>query len=106
MSFVASVFCIVGLVAVAGGVIGYRKAKSIASLVAGGVSGAALLGAAGLLFTGSQTAGLTVGTLACLALAGRFVPAYFRTRRMMPHGLMAVLSSVGLFAVLAAVVLT
>ena len=78
--------------------LGFKKAGSKASLIAGAVSGAILLAAAVLVAQGATTLGLWVGGLTCLALAGRFVPAYRKTKKLMPQGIMALLSSAGLLA--------
>jgi uncharacterized membrane protein (UPF0136 family) len=102
MSLVASVFGMVGVVAVGAGILGYRKARSVPSLIAGAVSGSALLAAAGLVASGWGALGLGLGSMTCAALAGRFVPTFVRTRRMMPHGVMAVLSGAGLLSALVA----
>jgi uncharacterized membrane protein (UPF0136 family) len=99
----ACVFGVIGLMSAGGGFIGFKKAGSKASLIAGSVSGAVLLAAAALLAQGATTLGLAVAGLTCLALAGRFVPAYLKTRKPMPQGIMALLSSGGLLtAILAA----
>ena len=70
-----------------GGTIGYVKAKSRASLIAG-VAFATLLGvAAGLLATGSPVFGAALGVFSALALIGRFLPAFVRSKKLMPAGL-------------------
>ena len=84
-----------GLLSIAGGVMGYVKAQSTASLVAGGISGLLLIGAGVLIATKTQP-GLILGLLVSLALAGRFVPAYLSKQVFMPAGLMAILSVVGI----------
>lgn len=100
MSLATIVFATIGVASGVGGFIGFRKAQSKASLIAGGVSGAALLVAAGLTATGHVTAGLAFGGVTCLALAGRFLPAYLRTRKLMPAGVMAALASGGVLTTL------
>jgi uncharacterized membrane protein (UPF0136 family) len=80
-----------GLLAIGGGVMGYVKAKSRPSLIAGGVSGGLLCIAGYLMGSGSVTGGLLLGLVQSAALAGRFVPSFLKTRRVMPAGLMAVL---------------
>ena len=79
-----------GVLTVAGGVMGFVKAKSKPSLVAGGVAGALLL-AASYLLTVRPTAGLALGLVVSLALAGRFVGAFRKSGKVMPAGLMAAL---------------
>lgn len=88
------VFGIFGLASIAGGVLGWRKAGSRASLVAGGGSGILLLSAAGALAAGATDSGLLLGGGTSLLLAGRFVPAFLKKRKWMPQGLMAVLSAI------------
>ena len=80
-----------GVLAIAGGAVGFVKAKSKASLVAGGISGVLLLIAGYLVGTPNVVAGLVLGSLLSLALLGRFAPAYRKTKKVMPAGLMAVL---------------
>jgi uncharacterized membrane protein (UPF0136 family) len=80
-----------GVLAIAGGAIGYIKAKSKPSLIAGGISGVLLLVAGWLVGTPNATAGLVLGSLISLALLGRFGPAFRNTKKVMPAGVMAVL---------------
>lgn len=88
-------YFIFGVLTIAGGVMGYVKAQSMASLVAGGVSGLLLIGAGALIATKTQP-GLILGLLVSLALAGRFIPAYLNKHTFMPAGLMSILSVIGI----------
>ena len=97
MTSVAALFFVLfGVLSIAGGVIGWKKAGSKASLIAGGISGALLLVAAASAFSGKVTVGLALGGVTALLLAGRFVPAYLKTRKSMPQGMMALCSLVAL----------
>ena len=87
-------FIIFGLLTIIGGVIGYVKAGSTASIIAGAISGIALIVAAFLL-TGNPALGLIIAGLVSVLLAGRFIPAFMKTGNMMPAGLMALLSAIG-----------
>jgi uncharacterized membrane protein (UPF0136 family) len=87
-------FIIFGLLTIVGGVIGYVKAGSTASIIAGAISGIALIVAAYLL-PGNVVLGLIIAGLMSLLLAGRFIPAFIKTGKVMPAGLMAILSAVG-----------
>jgi len=80
-----------GVLTIAGGVMGFVKAGSRASIIAGGVSGALLLVSGYLVGAGNLVAGLVLGLVLSLALAGQFGPKFFRTRKMMPAGMMAML---------------
>lgn len=60
-----------GVLSLAGGVMGYVKAKSRASLLAGGVSGVVLIGSA-LLATRHPVAGLALASVVSAALVARF----------------------------------
>jgi len=96
MSYLASSFyAVFGLVAAAGGVMGFVKAKSRPSLVAGLASGALLFGASGLFCTGRTLGGAALGGLVSLALVGRFGPAFAKTKKVMPAGLVAGLGAAG-----------
>ncbi len=92
----ASVYGVFGLASVAGGYLGFKKAKSRASLIAGGVAGAALLAAATLGAMGASSWALGLGGGTSLLLAGRFVPAYLKTKKLMPQGMMSGLSALSL----------
>jgi uncharacterized membrane protein (UPF0136 family) len=94
-------FIIFGLLTIVGGVIGYVKAGSTASIVAGGISGAVLLVAAFLL-PGNSALGLIIAGLVSIALASRFIPAFMKTGAMMPAGLMAALSAIGVIMAIVA----
>ena len=85
-----------GALTIAGGVMGFVKAKSQPSLIAGGTSGALLVLAGWLAGTTNARAGLILGAILSLALAGRFIPAYRKTKKAMPAGLMVLLSVAGL----------
>ena len=85
-----------GVLTIAGGVMGFVKAGSRASLIAGGVSGALLLVAGYLVGAGNLVAGLILGLVLSLALAGQFGPKFLRTRKAMPAGMMALLGVIGI----------
>lgn len=94
-------FLVFGLLTIAGGILGYVKAGSLVSLVAGAVSGVLLLGAA-LLLPQHLASGLFLAGLVSLALAIQFLPKAIRPGKLMPAGLMSLLSVVGLCLALAA----
>ena len=87
-------FIIFGLLTIVGGVIGYVKAGSTASIIAGAISGIALIAAAFLL-SGNLPLGLIIAGVVSVLLAGRFVPAFMKTGHLMPAGLMSALSVIG-----------
>jgi uncharacterized membrane protein (UPF0136 family) len=88
-------FIVFGLLTIVGGVIGYVKAGSTASIIAGSISGILLLGAAYLL-SDHLAFGLALAALISILLAGRFIPAFIKTGHLMPAGLMSVLSVIGI----------
>jgi len=96
-------FLIFGLLTIAGGVMGYVKAGSTASLIAGSICGVLLLIAAFLL-PGYLTPGLILALVVSLALAGRFLPAFIKTGHLMPAGLMSVLSVIGIVMAIIALI--
>jgi uncharacterized membrane protein (UPF0136 family) len=94
-------FIVFGVLTILGGVFGYVRAGSMASIIAGSVAGVLILAAA-LLLPGNVTAGLILAGVVSLVLAGRFLPVFLRTGDFMPAGMMALLSVIGIvMAVLA-----
>ena len=88
-------YLLFGVLTILGGVIGFVKAQSKASLIAGGVSGALILLAAWLVMSGQAQAGLILGLVISAVLEMRFLPAFLKTKKPMPAGMMAVLSMIG-----------
>ncbi len=70
-------FLVFGLVTIVSGLVGFLKAGSKPSLIAGGVLGALLVVAA-LLVPGQWKIGLGVALFVCVALIGRFLPAVLK----------------------------
>jgi uncharacterized membrane protein (UPF0136 family) len=94
-------FIIFGLLTIAGGVMGYVKAGSTASIIAGSISGVLLL-LAGFMLPAQPMAALALGGIVSLLLVGYFLPAFFRTGKMMPAGMMSLLGVLGVaFAIVA-----
>ncbi len=83
-----------GLLVLVGGVIGYVKAKSRASLVSGIGFGVLLGLASRLVSSGSVRVGAGLGVVLALALLGRFLPAFMKTKKVMPAGLVVALGAV------------
>ncbi|MGC2353379.1 MAG: TMEM14 family protein [Candidatus Udaeobacter sp.] len=94
-------FIVFGVLTILGGIVGYVKAGSVASIIAGSLAGVLLLVAAFLL-PKQEMAGLATGLIVSLLLLGYFVPKYFRTGSVMPAGLMSVLSVIGIIAAIVA----
>jgi len=81
-----------------GGVIGYVKSNSRASLIAGIIAGVLLESAAilMLLLPAQSWIGLTLGGLVSILLLSRFAPAFFRTKKVMPAGILTILGFISL----------
>jgi uncharacterized membrane protein (UPF0136 family) len=94
-------FIVFGVLTVAGGVVGYVKAGSMASIIAGSITGVLLLVAAFLL-PEHRAIGLATAFIISLLLAAQFVPKFIRTGRVMPAGMMSILSVIGLIAAIVA----
>ena len=94
-------FIIFGLLTIIGGVIGFVKAGSTASIIAGSISGI-LLFVAAFLLPQNLAAGLILAGVVSILLAGRFVPAFLKTGQAMPAGLMSVLSVLGVIVAIVA----
>ena len=88
-------FLIFGALTILGGVIGYVKAGSVPSIIAGAITGVLLL-VAGALLAEHRAAGLATAFIVSLLLAAQFVPKFIRTGKVMPAGLMSILSVIGI----------
>jgi uncharacterized membrane protein (UPF0136 family) len=88
-------FIVFGILTIAGGVIGYVKAGSVPSIIAGAIAGILLLAAAFLL-PDYRVVGLALGLVTSLLLAGQFIPKFIRTGKVMPAGMMSILSVIGI----------
>jgi uncharacterized membrane protein (UPF0136 family) len=80
-----------GVVAIAGGALGYARAKSKASLIAGGVSGALLI-VAGLL--SPRVPGLILALVVSILLLAHFGRSYAAKKKPMPAIPMMALSAI------------
>ena len=83
-----------------GGIFGFLKAKSLPSLIMGGVGGLALI-ATGYALGHGLAWGLPLALVLSAGLLVFFSLRYSRTRAFMPGGLMAILSLLTLVGVLA-----
>jgi uncharacterized membrane protein (UPF0136 family) len=94
-------FIVFGVLTIAGGIVGYIKAGSVASIIAGSVTGVLLLVAAFLL-PEHRAVGLATAFIISLLLAAQFVPKLLRTGMVMPAGTMSILSVIGIIVALVA----
>ena len=94
-------FIVFGVLTIAGGVVGYVKAGSVASIVAGSITGVLLLVAAFLL-PEHRAIGLAPAFIISLLLAAQFAPKFIRTGRAMPAGMMSILSVIGIIVAIVA----
>ena len=88
-------FIIFGILTIAGGIVGYVKAGSAPSIIAGSITGILLVIAAWLL-PEHRAAGLATALIVSLVLAAQFVPKFIRTGKVMPAGMMSILSVIGI----------
>src|SRR5436305_1688340 len=88
-------FIVFGILTIAGGVIGYVKAASVPSIVAGSITGVLLLVAAFLL-PEHRMVGLATALIVSLLLAAYFIRKYLSTGAVMPAGIMSLLSVIPL----------
>jgi len=94
-------FLVFGALTIIGGIIGYVKAGSLPSIIAGAITGVLLVIAASLLPSHRQ-AGLATALVVSLLLAAQFVPKLIRTHKVMPAGLMSILSVIGIVVAIVA----
>jgi len=91
-----------GILVAVGGVMGYVKANSMASLIAGGVSGLALVGSAVAMMKDAYSAGWWISLIVALLLLGRFGSvALSKGFELMPGGLVIILSVIVIAVLLA-----
>lgn len=98
MNLATLILIVYGVFSVSGGVIGYVKAKSLASLIAGSISGFVMLVCAYQITKGSRAA-MLVGLIVALLLGIRFFRTWLRNHRFMPDLLMIVFSVATLIVV-------
>ncbi|GAB5406460.1 MAG: hypothetical protein Aurels2KO_46910 [Aureliella sp.] len=91
MNLPALMTAIFGAFVVFGGIMGYVKAKSKASLIAGGITGGLLLLAAFLIAQG-MIAGAILGLLVSLLLIGQFGPSLRTKMKVMPNLVVVILA--------------
>lgn len=84
-----------GILAIAGGIIGYIQARSKVSLLSGSISGLLLILAAYFQLQG-QTWGSILAVLVTAVLVVVFAVRLAKTRKFMPAGLMTILGMVAL----------
>src|SRR5947209_20605679 len=94
-------FIVFGALTIIGGIVGYVKAGSWPSIIAGSIAGVLLL-IAGSLLPEHRTAGLATGFVISLLLAAQFVPKFIRTGKAMPAGMMSILSVIGIIMAIVA----
>jgi len=94
-------FIVFGALTIVGGIVGYVKAGSAASIIAGSITGVLLLVAA-FLFPEHRMVGLATALIISLLLAAQFIPKLLRTGRVMPAGIMSLLSVIGIIVVIVA----
>jgi uncharacterized membrane protein (UPF0136 family) len=87
-------YFVFGALAMLGGVMGFVKARSIPSLIAGDLAGAVLI-VAGLLLPGRLQIALILGLVVSVLLAGKFVPDFIHKKTPVAL-IMTVLSLVGI----------
>ena len=98
---IAWLVLIYGILIAAGGVFAYAKVKSTASLIAGGVSGIALIGAAVAMLRGSYSTGWWISLVVALLLLARFgIASLQKGFKMMPNGMVIILSLIVIAALL------
>ncbi|HIK30698.1 MAG TPA: hypothetical protein IGS17_16595 [Oscillatoriales cyanobacterium M59_W2019_021] len=88
-----------GVLAIVGGMIGYRQAKSHVSLISGVGSGVLLI-LGGVLQLWGQTWGLWLSAIVTLVLIAVFAMRLAKTRKVMPAGLMLISGTIALAIIL------
>ncbi len=99
MKIAAAATLAYGLMVLAGGIFGYIQAKSLPSLITGGICGVILLVAGGYIWQGNMPAAYVAGAMTLL-LALFFAYRFSTTGNFMPGGLMLALSFVAIVILL------
>jgi uncharacterized membrane protein (UPF0136 family) len=94
------IILIYGILVATGGVMGYIKAGSAASLIAGVISGILLVGSAVAMMRGSYQAGWWVALIVTILILARFGMAALKGFKMMPGGMVIILSLIALVVLL------
>ncbi len=96
MDVIKIYYLVFGILTILGGVIGFVKAKSRASLIAGGSAGLLLVASGLIIMAGRTNIGLMLGLLVSVALAGQFIPKVMLNRAPIHSIIMAILSAASL----------
>src|SRR5437016_11054298 len=94
-------FLVFGALTIVGGIIGYVKAGSLPSIIAGAITGMLLL-VAGFLLPEHRAAGIATGFVVSFLLAAQFVPKFIRPGKMMPAGMMSIVTVIRLIVAIVA----
>lgn len=87
-----------GLISLVLGFLGFKKAGSRASLIAGGILGVVLMAGGALILGGVTGLGNLLAVVACVVLLAKFLPSFMRRRSFYPDGVMAGLAAIGAIA--------
>ena len=98
MNLASLMTALFGLFTLVGGIIGYVKAKSKASVIAGSLSALLLFYSAHGIYEGMRAAYL-MSLIVAAVLGVRFLKSWFKTRRVMPDLIMVILSSLTIIIV-------
>jgi len=98
----AWIVLVYGILVAVGGVMGYVKANSTASLISGGGAGLILIGASVAMMKGAYPAGWWTAIIVAVLLLGRFGSvAMSKGFKMMPGGMVIILSLIVIAALIA-----
>ena len=95
-------FIAFGVLTIAGGIVGYVKAGSVASIIAGSITGSTAACCRISSCPTSRHWDWRLHSSSLFLLAAQFVPKFLRTGRVMPAGMMSILSVIGVIAAIVA----